>query len=158
MYERFTDKAQRIMTHLACDEAHALRHGYVGTEHLLIALADENSSIAVTILRSFGLDQRQIRAEVERLIPPSDKESRHRKLPLSSACKKAVEFAIHEAILLDRNYIGTEHLLMGVARKNAGTGAQVLSNLGADVDEVHSRALNFVIRLYGGFLAESSGE
>lgn len=128
---------------LACDEANSSHQPAIGTEHLLIALANDDSGIAINVLRAFDLDQSVIRSEVERRFPGAVHPGSPN-LPLTTDSKRVIEFAIREAIALSHEHLGTEHLLMGVADHRPGTAAQVLSDLGAHPEAIRREILNVI--------------
>lgn len=136
MYERFTDRARQVMQ-LANQEAQRFNHEYIGTEHVLLGLIKEGSGVAARVLKNLGLDLRQLRVEVEKLIQ-SGPEPVGRKLPQTPRAKKVIEYAMEEARHLDHNYVGSEHLLLGLLREDEGVAAQVLTNLGLKLDDVRN--------------------
>jgi len=136
MYERFTDHARNVML-LANQEAQRLKHEYIGTEHILLGLIKEGSGVAVSILKVFGVEPDEIMTETEKHIPegilPVGLTDR---LPLLPRAKKVIEDAMEEARSLNHRYVGTEHILLGLLREEEGVGAQVLMNLGLQLDKV----------------------
>nr|PZN74243.1 MAG: ATP-dependent Clp protease ATP-binding subunit ClpC [Bacillota bacterium] len=145
MFSRYTERAQRVIV-LAQDEARRLNYDYVGTEHLLLGLIREGEGIAAKALQSLGISLEQVRAEVEKMIGKGSATSRGEIGFTPRAKKVMVELAIEEARLLGHNYVGTEHILLGLIREGEGVAAQVLQNLGADLERVR----NQVIHLLGG--------
>ncbi|MFO7171583.1 MAG: ATP-dependent Clp protease ATP-binding subunit [Bacillota bacterium] len=145
MFSRYTERAQRVIV-LAQDEARRLGYDYVGTEHLLLGLIREGEGIAAKALQSLGISLEQVRAEVERMIGRGTASPRGEIGFTPRAKKVMVELAIEEARLLGHNYVGTEHILLGLIREGEGVAAQVLQNLGADLERVR----NQVIHLLGG--------
>ncbi len=145
MLERFTDRSRKVMQ-LANQEAMKLNHEYIGTEHILLGLAIEGSGVAANVLKNMQLDLREARREVEKLVQPSP----HRlsagteKLPKTPRALKVIEYAIDEAKRLEHNYIGTEHLLLGLLREGEGVAASVLTNLEIGLDEVREEILHLV--------------
>ena len=135
MYERFTDRARKVMM-LANQEAQRFNHEYIGTEHLLLGLIKEGSGIAAHVLEQFDIDLRKVRLEVEKLIQQGPDMVTMGKLPHTPRVKKVVEYSMEEARLLNDNHVGTEHLLLGLLRESEGVAAQVLVNLGLQLDEV----------------------
>lgn len=133
MYERFTDRARKVMW-LANQEAQRFNHEYVGTEHILLGLVKEGVGVAAHVLASFGIDLRKIRLEVEKLIQSGPDIVTIGKLPQTPGTKKVMELAIEEARELNDNHVGTEHLLLGLLRHNEGVAASVLNNLGVSHD------------------------
>src|SRR5437660_7507015 len=116
MYERFTDRARKVM-HLANQEAQRLQHEYIGTEHILLGLIQEGSGVAANVLKNLDVDLRKVRAEVEKLVQCSPEVAVPGKRPQTPRAKKVIEYAIEEAHKLNHNYVGTEHLLLGLLRE-----------------------------------------
>jgi len=143
MYEKFTDRARKVMQ-LANQEAQRLNHEYVGTEHILLGLVKEGSGVAANVLKNLDVDLQKIRREVERLVSSGNEMVTMGKLPLTPRAKKVVEYAIEEARNLNHNYVGTEHLLLGLLREQEGVAAQVLMQLGLKLDEVREEVLNLL--------------
>ena len=125
MYERFTDRARKVMQ-LANQEAQRFNHEYVGTEHVLLGLIKEGSGVAANVLRNLDVDLRKIRNEVEKIVQAGPEMVTMGKLPQTPRAKKVIEYAIEEARNLNHNYVGTEHLLLGLLREQEGVAAQVL--------------------------------
>ncbi len=128
MYERFTDRARKVMQ-LANQEAQRFNHEYVGTEHVLLGLVKEGSGVAANVLKNLDVDLRKIRLEVEKIVQTGPDMVTMGKLPQTPRAKKVIEYAIEEARNLNHNYVGTEHLLLGLLREQEGVAAQVLMNL-----------------------------
>jgi len=128
MYERFTDRARKVMQ-LANQEAQRFNHEYVGTEHVLLGLIKEGSGVAANVLKNLDVDLRKIRNEVEKIVQAGPDMVTMGKLPQTPRAKKVIEYAIEEARNLNHNYVGTEHLLLGLLREQEGVAAQVLMNL-----------------------------
>src|SRR5262245_37599896 len=143
MYERFTDRARKVMQ-LANQEAQRFNHEYVGTEHVLLGLIKEGSGVAATVLRNMDVDLRKIRNEVEKIVTAGPDMVTMGKLPQTPRAKKVIEYAIEEARNLSHNYVGTEHLLLGLLREQEGVAAQVLMNLNLKLDEVREEVLNLL--------------
>jgi ATP-dependent Clp protease ATP-binding subunit ClpC len=135
MYERFTDRARKVMQ-LAEQEAWRFNHEYIGTEHILLGLINEEAGVAAKVLKKSGADLQKLRFEVERIIERGPDMVTIGKLPLTPRTKKAIENAIEEARNLKHNYVGTEHLLLGLVREEEGVAAQVLMNCGLALDKV----------------------
>lgn len=152
MFSRYTERAQRVIV-LAQDEARRLNYDYVGTEHLLLGLIREGEGIAAKALQSLGISLEQVRAEVEKMIGKGTANPRGEIGFTPRAKKVMVELAIEEARLLGHNYVGTEHILLGLIREGEGVAAQVLQNLGADLERVR----NQVIHLLGGVPQNQTG-
>jgi len=143
MFERFTDRARKVMA-LANQEAQRFNHEYVGTEHVLLGLVKEGQGVAANVLHSLGIDLKKIRLEVEKIVKSGPDMVTMGKLPQTPRAKKVLEFAIEEARNLGHNYVGTEHLLLGLLREHDGVAAQVLMNLGLKLDDVRSEILNIL--------------
>jgi ATP-dependent Clp protease ATP-binding subunit ClpC len=151
MYERFTDRARKVMQ-LANQEAQRFNHEYIGTEHILLGLVKEGGGVAANVLQNLGIDLRKIRQEIEKIVQPGPDMVTMGKLPQTPRSKKVIEYSIEEARLLNHNYVGTEHLLLGLVREEEGVAAQVLMNLGLRLETVRAEVLN----LLGSHLRESS--
>src|SRR5215471_11164774 len=134
MFERFTDRARKVMA-LANQEAQRFNHEYIGTEHILLGLVKEGSGVGANVLRNLDVDLRKVRLEVEKLVKAGPEMVTMGKLPQTPRAKKVIEYAIEEARNLNHNYVGTEHLLLGLLREHDGVAAQVLMNLGVKVEE-----------------------
>ncbi|MCG3138338.1 MAG: Negative regulator of genetic competence ClpC/MecB [Phycisphaerae bacterium] len=143
MFERFTDRARKVMA-LANQEAQRFNHEYIGTEHVLLGLVKEGSGVGANVLKNLGVDLRKVRLEVEKLVKSGPEMVTMGKLPQTPRAKKVIEFAIEEARNLNHNYVGTEHLLLGLLREQDGVAAQVLMNLGLKLDEVREEVLNLL--------------
>ena len=134
MFERFTDRARRVVV-FAQDEARMLNHNYIGTEHLLLGLVHEGEGVAAKALESLGISLERVRQQVEDIIGQGTKlPSGH--IPFTPRAKKVMELSLREALQLTHNYIGTEHILLGIIREAEGVAAQVLQKLGADLQTV----------------------
>ena len=143
MYERFTDRARKVMA-LANQEAQRFNHEYIGTEHILLGLVKEGSGVGATVLKNLDIDLRKVRLEVEKLVKSGPDMVTMGKLPQTPRAKKVIEYAIEEARTLGHNYVGTEHLLLGLLRERDGVAAQVLMNLGMKLEEVREEVLNLL--------------
>src|SRR6478736_4814938 len=143
MYERFTDRARKVMQ-LANQEAQRFNHEYIGTEHILLGLVKEGSGVAANVLKNLDVDLRKIRLEVEKIVQSGPDMVTMGKLPQTPRAKKVIEYAIEEARNLNHNYVGTEHLLLGLLREHDGVAAQVLMNLGLKLEEVREEVLNLL--------------
>ncbi len=141
MFERFTDRARKVMA-LANQEAQRLNHEYIGTEHILLGLVKEGSGVGANVLKNLDVDLRKVRLEVEKLVKAGSEMVTMGKLPQTPRAKKVIEYAIEEARNLNHNYVGTEHLLLGLLREHDGVAAQVLMNLGLKLEEVRADVLN----------------
>lgn len=135
MNERFTDRARKVMQ-LANHEAQRSNHEYIGTEHILLGLVGEGLGVAAIVLKNIDVDLRKIRLEVEKLVQSGPDMVTIRKLNQTPRAKKVIEYAIDEARNFHHDYIGTEHLLLGLLREQEGVAAQVLMNLGVALDPV----------------------
>src|SRR3954466_11620415 len=143
MYERFTDRARKVMQ-LANQEAQRFNHEYIGTEHILLGLVKEGSGVAANVLKNLDVDLRKIRLEVEKIVQAGPDMVTMGKLPQTPRAKKVIEYSIEEARNLNHNYVGTEHLLLGLVREQEGVAAQVLINLGLKLEVVREEVLNLL--------------
>src|SRR5579885_2375988 len=143
MYERFTDRARKVMQ-LANQEAQRVNHEYIGTEHILLGLVKEGSGVAANVLKNLDIDLRKIRLEVEKIVQSGPDMVTMGKLPQTPRAKKVIEYSIEEARNLNHNYVGTEHLLLGLLREQEGVAAQVLMNLGLKLEDVREEVLNLL--------------
>jgi hypothetical protein len=142
MFERFTDRARRVVV-LAQDEARLLNHNYIGTEHLLLGLVREGEGVAAEALESLGISLETVRHEVEAVIGRGlDAPEGH--IPFTPRAKKVLELSLREALQLSHNYIGTEHILLGLVREGEGVAAQVLIKRGADLSRVRDGVVELV--------------
>jgi ATP-dependent Clp protease ATP-binding subunit ClpC len=154
VFERFTDRARRVVV-LAQEEARLLNHNYIGTEHILLGLIHEGEGVAAKALESLGISLEAVRAQVEEIIGHGGQApSGH--IPFTPRAKKVLELSLREALQLGHNYIGTEHILLGLIREGEGVAAQVLVKLGADLSRVRQQ----VIQLLSGYAGskESAGQ
>ena len=150
MFERFTDRARRVVV-LAQEEARLLNHNYIGTEHILLGLIHEGEGVAARALESMGINLEAVRHQVVEIIGQgSQAPSGH--IPFTPRAKKVLELSLREALQLGHNYIGTEHILLGLIREGEGVAAQVLQKLGADLPKVRQT----VIQLLSGVQTEES--
>jgi len=143
MYERFTDRARKVMQ-LANKEAQRFNHEYIGTEHILLGLVKEGSGVAANVLKNLDVDLRKIRLEVEKLVQSGPEMVTMGKLPQTPRAKKVIEYSMEEARNLNHNYVGTEHILLGLLREQEGVAAQVLMNLGLKLEDVREEVLNLL--------------
>ncbi|MHC4712158.1 MAG: ATP-dependent Clp protease ATP-binding subunit [Planctomycetota bacterium] len=154
MFERFTDRARRVMG-LANQEAQRFNHESIGTEHILLGLIKEGSGVAANVLRNLGVDLRRVRMEIEKKVPSGHEMVTMGRLPFTPRAKKVIELAFEEARALGHNYVGTEHLLLGLLRESEGVAAQVLVEQGLKLEDVREE----VLRLLGhDFSAEGTAE
>ena len=130
MFERFTERARQVVV-LAQDEARALKHNYIGTEHILLGLLREEEGLAARVLDSLDITVEDVRANVARIVGQGE-EVTSGQIPFTPRAKKVLELALREALSLGHNYIGTEHILLAMFRLADGVGAQVLLGLGVD--------------------------
>src|SRR5207237_1499459 len=154
MFERFTDRARRVVV-LAQEEARMLNHNYIGTEHILLGLIHEGEGVAAKALESLGIMLESVRQQVEEIIgqgqvPPTGH------IPFTPRAKKVLELSLREALQLGHNYIGTEHILLGLIREGEGVAAQVLVKLGADLNKVRAQVIA-LLQGYQGGPKESGG-
>jgi ATP-dependent Clp protease ATP-binding subunit ClpC len=150
VFERFTDRARRVVV-LAQEEARLLNHNYIGTEHILLGLIHEGEGVAAKALESLGISLEAVRSQVEEIIGQGGSSpSGH--IPFTPRAKKVLELSLREALQLGHNYIGTEHILLGLIREGEGVAAQVLVKLGADLSRVRQQ----VIQLLSGYSGPSS--
>ena len=142
MFERFSDRARRVVV-LAQDEAKALNHNYIGTEHLLLGLVSEGEGVAAKALTSLGISLEAVRAQVEEIIGRGTTTPTGH-IPFTPRAKKVLELSLREALQMNHSYIGTEHLLLGLIREGEGVAAQVLIRLGADLNTVRNTVLQLL--------------
>jgi len=155
MFERFTDRARAVVVG-AQDEARALRHNYIGTEHILLGLLREGEGVAAKTLQALGISLETVRQQVEEIIGQGQQAlSGH--IPFTPRAKKSLELSLREALQLGHNYIGTEHILLGLIREGDGVAAQVLVRLGADLNRVRQQVIQ-VLQGYQGQVSASAGE
>jgi ATP-dependent Clp protease ATP-binding subunit ClpA len=143
MYERFTDRARKTMA-LANGEAQRFNHEYIGTEHILLGLIKEGCGVGAKVLKNLDIDLRKIRLEIEKLVKSGPEMVSLGKLPQTPRARKAIEYAIEEARNLNHNYVGTEHILLGLLREHDGVASAVLMNLGLKLEEVREEVLNLL--------------
>ena len=157
MFERFTDRARRVVV-LAQEEARLLNHSYIGTEHILLGLIHEGEGVAAKALESLGISLEAVRSQVEEMIGQGGTSpSGH--IPFTPRAKKVLELSLREALQLGHNYIGTEHILLGLIREGEGVAAQVLIKLGADLSRVRQQVIQLLSGYQGsGGRTEGSGE
>src|SRR5881296_3755097 len=148
MFERFTDRARRVVV-LAQEEARMLNHNYIGTEHILLGLIHEGEGVAAKALESLGISLDAVRQQVEEIIGQGQQApSGH--IPFTPRAKKVLELSLREALQLGHNYIGTEHILLGLIREGEGVAAQVLQKLGADLNRVRQTVIQLLSGYTGG--------
>src|SRR5437867_4715984 len=144
VFERFTERARQVVV-LAQDEARALKHNYIGTEHILLGLLREEEGLAARVLESLDITVEEVRAQVARIVGQGD-EVTTGQIPFTPRAKKVLELALREALSLGHNYIGTEHILLGLVRENEGVAARILLDFDADAEKIR----NEVIRMLSG--------
>jgi len=143
MFNRFTERARKVIL-LAKEEAKRFNHDYIGTEHILLGLVREGEGVAAAVLASFSLSPDKVRLEVEKLVQPGPATVVSGDLPFTPKAKKVIELAMEEARALGHNYIGTEHLLLGLIREGEGVASQVLMNLGLELEKVREEVMNLL--------------
>lgn len=143
MFNKFTERARKVIL-LAKEEAKRFNHDYIGTEHILLGLIREGEGVAAAILASLGLGPDKIRSEIEKLVQPGPPTIVSGDIPFTPKAKKVIELAMDEARELGHNYIGTEHLLLGLIREGEGVASQVLVNLGLGLDKVRAEVMNLL--------------
>src|ERR687883_110574 len=144
MFERFTERARQAVV-LAQEEARTLKHNYIGTEHILLGLLREEEGLAARVLESLDITVERVRAQVVRIVG-SGEEFTSGQIPFTPRAKKVLELALREALSLGHNYIGTEHILLGLVRENEGVAARILLDFDADADKIR----NEIIRMLSG--------
>jgi ATP-dependent Clp protease ATP-binding subunit ClpC len=144
VFERFTERSRQVVV-LAQDEARALKHNYIGTEHILLGLLREEEGLAARVLESLDITVEEVRAHVARIVGQGD-EVTTGQIPFTPRAKKVLELSLREALQLGHNYIGTEHVLLGVVRENEGVASRILLDFGADAETVR----NEIIRMLSG--------
>ncbi|CAA9474108.1 MAG: ATP-dependent Clp protease, ATP-binding subunit ClpC, partial [uncultured Solirubrobacteraceae bacterium] len=151
MFERFTERARQVVV-LAQEEARTLKHNYIGTEHILLGLLREEEGLAARVLESLDITVERVRAQVVRIVG-SGEEVTSGQIPFTPRAKKVLELALREALSLGHNYIGTEHILLGLVRENEGVAARILLDFDADSEKIR----NEVIRMLSGPGGRRSG-
>ena len=141
MHERFTDRSRKIMI-LANQEAQRLSHDYIGAEHLLLGIVKQEAGSAIDILKKFDIDRYEVRLEIEKQVEKGTAELAGDRIPQTPQAKKVIEFAIKEARLLEHNYVGTEHFLLGLIREKSGLASKILNKVGLDLDDVRAASKN----------------
>jgi ATP-dependent Clp protease ATP-binding subunit ClpC len=137
VFERFTERARQVVV-LAQDEARALKHNYIGTEHILLGLLREEEGLAARVLESLDITVEEVREQVKRLVGEGDEEIVTGQIPFTPRAKKVLELALREALSLGHSYIGTEHVLLGVVRENQGVAARILLDFDADAETIRN--------------------
>jgi ATP-dependent Clp protease ATP-binding subunit ClpC len=150
MFNRFTERARKVII-LAKEEARRFNHDYIGTEHILLGLIREGEGVAAAVLQKMGMNLQNIRLEIEKLVQPGPSTQILGDIPFTPRAKKALELAAEEARALGHNYIGTEHILLGLIREGEGVASQVLMNLGLDLNGVRNEVMNLLGSALPGF-------
>ncbi|MGH2737449.1 MAG: Clp protease N-terminal domain-containing protein, partial [Actinomycetota bacterium] len=148
MFERFSDRARRVVV-LAQEEARMLNHNYIGTEHILLGLIHEGEGVAAKALESLGISFEAVRQQVEEIIGQGQSAPTGH-IPFTPRAKKVLELSLREALQLGHNYIGTEHILLGLIHEGEGVAAQVLQKLGADLNRVRQQVIQLLSGYTGG--------
>jgi ATP-dependent Clp protease ATP-binding subunit ClpC len=143
LHNRFTDRARKVMA-LANQEAKHFDHEYIATEHVLLGIIKEGNGVAATILKNLKVDLSTLRNEVEKCLPSGSDIVTMQKLPQTPRTKKVIDYSMEEARNFKHNYVGTEHLLLGLLREQEGLAAQVLMNIGVKLDEVRAEILKLL--------------
>ncbi|MEK7199479.1 MAG: Clp protease N-terminal domain-containing protein, partial [Bacteroidota bacterium] len=150
MFNRFTERARKVII-LAKEEARRFNHDYIGTEHILLGLIREGEGVAAAVLEKMGVDLQTIRLEVEKVVQPGPTTQILGDIPFTPRAKKALELAAEEARALGHNYIGTEHILLGIIREGESVASQVLLNLGLDLYRVRNEVMTVLGAATPGF-------
>jgi ATP-dependent Clp protease ATP-binding subunit ClpC len=141
VFERFTERAKQVVV-LAQEEARALKHNYIGTEHILLGLLREEEGLAARVLESLDITVDEVREQVKRLVGQGDEDIVTGQIPFTPRAKKVLELALREALALGHNYIGTEHVLLGVVRENQGVAARILLDFDADAEKIRNEIMS----------------
>ena len=155
MFERFTERARQVVV-LAQEEARGLKHDYIGTEHILLGLAREPEGLASVVLANLGARLEEIRIAVTRIVGSGEKVTSGQ-IPFTPRAKKVLELALREALSLGHNYIGTEHILLGLVRENEGVAARILLDMDIDAERVRSEVLHMLSSGSAGEHAAAEG-
>lgn len=145
MFERFTERARQVLI-LAEDEARNRNHNYIGTEHLLLGLFREEAGLAARALNELGMTTESARAHVDRIVGKGSLGVPDGKIPFTPRTKKVFELALREALSLNHNYIGTEHLLLALSREGAGLGSRILAEAGASPEQIRNEIVRLITR------------
>ena len=143
MFERFTERARQVVV-LAQDEARSLSHNYIGTEHILLGLLREEEGIAARVLDSLAVTAEEVRTQVKRIVGQGDDPEISGQIPFTPRAKKVLELALREAISMGHDYIGTEHVLLGLVRENEGVGSRILLDFGADAETIRAAVIGLL--------------
>ena len=150
MFNRFTERARKVII-LAKEEARRFNHDYLGTEHILLGLIREGEGVAAAVLQKLGTSLETIRLEVEKLVQPGPSTQILGDIPFTPRAKKVLELAAEEARALGHNYIGTEHILLGLIKEGEGVASQVLLNVGLDLNAVRNEIMELLGSATPGF-------
>src|SRR5215208_7332246 len=142
VFERFTERARQVVV-LAQEEARILKHNYIGTEHILLGLLREDEGLAARVLESLDVGVEEVRAQLARIVGEGD-EVTSGQIPFTPRAKKVLDLSLREALSLGHNYIGTEHLLLGLARENEGVAARILLDFGVDAEAVRNEVISML--------------
>jgi ATP-dependent Clp protease ATP-binding subunit ClpA len=142
VFERFTERARQVVV-LAQDEARGLKHNYIGTEHILLGLLREQEGLAARVLESFDVTLEEVRAQIAHIVGHGDRVETGQ-IPFTPRAKKVLELSLREAISLGHNYIGTEHILLGIARENEGVASKVLLDFDADAYKIRDEVIGML--------------
>lgn len=143
MFERFTERSRQVMV-LAQEEARTLSHDYIGTEHLLLGLLREEEGLAARVLDNLGIAVERTRAQIVRIVGPGE-GARRDQIPFTPRAKKVCDLAVREALALGHNYIGTEHLLLGLVRESEGVAARILLDFDADSEKIRNEVIRLLV-------------
>jgi ATP-dependent Clp protease ATP-binding subunit ClpC len=160
MFERFTERARQVVV-LAQEEARTLKHNYIGTEHILLGLLREEEGLAARVLESLDITVERVRGQVVRIVG-SGEEVTSGQIPFTPRAKKVLELALREALSLGHNYIGTEHILLGLVRENEGVAARILLDFDADSEKIRGGVIRMLsepgVQAYGEPVVRVSGD
>jgi ATP-dependent Clp protease ATP-binding subunit ClpC len=145
VFEKFTERARQVVV-LAQEEARMLKHNYIGTEHILLGLLREEAGVAAQVLKSLDITVERVRPEVMRIVG-SGEEAVSRQIPFTPRVKRVLELALREALSLGHNYIGTEHILLGLARENEGVAVRILLDFDADCETIRNAVMRTLTEL-----------
>src|SRR5260221_13469954 len=140
LFERFTERARQVVV-LAQEEARTLKHNYIGTEHILLGLLREEEGLAARVLESLDITTERVRSQVVRIVG-SGEEGTSGQIPFTPRAKKVLELALREALSLGHNYIGTEHILLGLSRENEGVAARILLDFDAEAETIRKEVIS----------------
>ena len=156
MFERFTERARRVVV-LAQEESRGLSHNYIGTEHILLGLLREDEGLAARVLESLGMTLERAREEVVRIVRTGEEPTTGGQIPFTPRAKRTLELALREALSLGHDYIGTEHILLGLVRQREGVATRVIAEFGTDEDAIHAAVVRMLPRRRARAAEESPG-